>query len=157
MMIVRRESARCRRSSVVAQARVAALQRFDRPTPSNSQLFLTPLNHLWGLLRLPLLKPQAPKLRILLHPAKGKSSFHPRKRIRGRAYLTTPRRSGSKASPIRKKIGVTALKIRVRIPVAPTFPRFLGVREVGDGREDGRRLMSTVTPQNRSATTAYDK
>src|SRR5215210_2672055 len=112
-------------------------------------LFLTPSNHLWCLLRLPLPKPRAQKFRILLHPAKGKSSLHPRKRISSRAYPTTPRRTSSRVhlTP-RKKIGVAALKIRARIPgAAPTFPRFLGLREVVEGREDGRRLTSTVSPQ----------
>jgi hypothetical protein len=147
MVVVRREPARYRRSSAVAQARVAALQRFDRPIPSNSQLFLTPPNHLWCLLRLPLSKPQAQKLRIRPHPIRSKTSLPFGKRTSSRIYPTTPRRTSSRVRQTpRKKIGVAALKIRARIPGAPP-PRFLGLREVGEGREGGQHPTSAAVMQ----------
>jgi len=147
IVIVCREPARYRRSSAVAQAPVAALQRFDRPTPSNSRIFPTPPNHLWCLLRLPLSKPQAQKLRIRTHPTRGKTSLPFGKRTSSRIYPTTPRRTSSRVrqtSP--KKIRVAALMIRDRLPGAPP-PRFLGLREVGEGREGGQHPTSAGSRQ----------
>src|SRR5215207_3385571 len=146
MVIVCREPARYRRSSAVAQAPVAALQRFDRPTPSNSRIFPTPPNHLWCLLRLPLSKPQVQKLRVRTHPTRGKTSLPFGKRTSSRIYPTTPRRTSKVRQTPRKKIGVAALKIRARIPGAPS-PRFLGLREVGEGREGGQHPTSAARVQ----------
>ena len=135
MAVIRREPARYRRSSAVAQAPVAALQRFDRPAPSSSLIFPTPPNHLWCLLRLTLSKSQAQKLRIRMHPTRGKTSLPFGKRTSSRIYPTTPRRTSSRVRQTPpKKIRVAALMIRDRIPGAPP-PRFLGLREVGEGRE----------------------
>ena len=148
MVVVCREPARYRRCSAVAQAPVAALQRFDRSTHSNSsRLFPTPPNHLWCLLRLPLSKPQVQKLRVRTHPTRGKTSPPFGKRTSSRIYPTTPRRTSSRVRQTpRKKIGVAALKIRDRIPGAPP-PRFLGLREVGEGREGGQHPTSAARVQ----------
>jgi hypothetical protein len=146
--VVRREPIRYHRSSAVARARVAALQRFDRPSPSNSQLFPAPPNHLWCLLRLPLPESQAQKLRIRPHPTRDKTSLPIGKRTNSRTYPTTPTRTSSRARLIPwKKIRVATLMIRARTPRAPHIPRFLGLREVGESREGARRLMNALTPQ----------
>src|SRR5918993_3920588 len=117
MVVVRQEPARYRRSSAVAQARVVALQRFDRRTPIDSQLFLVPPNHLRCLPRLPLPQSPAQKLRIRSHPTRYKTSLPKRKRTSSssRTYPTTPTRISSRVrlTP-RTKIGVAALKIRAR-------------------------------------------
>ena len=132
MAIAPRVRGPCRRSSAVAQARVAALQGFDRLTPSNnSRLLPAPPDRL----RLP----QARKVRIQVHPLRVETSLPLGKRINRRAHLTTPTKASSKAlltpwkkcpkKTLRAKIEVATLRVRARILERPILTRCLGPRE----------------------------
>jgi hypothetical protein len=118
------------RSSAVAQARAAALQRFDRSTPSNSRLLPALPERLRSTLRLTLRLPQVRSVRIRVRPTRVRISLPFGKRGNSRAVLTTPTRSISRArlmprkkrprkSP-RAKIEMATPGVRVGIPESPS-------------------------------------
>jgi hypothetical protein len=137
MAIAPRVQGPCPRSSAVVQARVVALQKFDRLTPSsNNPLLPTSPDRL----RFPLRRPQARKVGIQMHPPRSETSLPLRKRINSRAHLTTPtRRASNRSRPtpskkrLRKspkaKIEVATLQVRVRILESPILTWCLGPRE----------------------------